>query len=126
MIDICSLTKIFKTGGEAVRAVDAVDLRVNEKEFFVLLGLSGSGKTTLLRCVAGLEKADAGEIKLGEEIVTWSEPGDFLEKVLFYSRNERAAARVREAGQQRALRDHTWQHRFDRLFSHLRSQGRMA
>ena len=64
--------------------------------------------------------------KLGEEIVTWSEPGDFLEKVLFYSRNERAAARVREAGQQRALRDHTWQHRFDRLFSHLRSQGRMA
>ena len=45
--------------------------------------------------------------KLGEEIVTWSEPGDFLEKVLFYSRNERAAARIREAGQQRALRDHT-------------------
>ena len=64
--------------------------------------------------------------KLGEEIVTWSEPGEFLEKVLFYSRNERAAARVREAGQQRALRDHTWQRRFDRLFSHLRSQGRMA
>jgi iron(III) transport system ATP-binding protein len=78
MIDIRSLTKIFKTGGEAVRAVDAVDLRVNEKEFFVLLGLSGSGKTTLLRCVAGLEKAETGEIKLGEEIVSAPERGIFV------------------------------------------------
>jgi len=58
--------------------VDAVDLRVNAKEFFVLLGLSGSGKTTLLRCVAGLEKADAGEIKLGEEIVSAPERGIFV------------------------------------------------
>jgi iron(III) transport system ATP-binding protein len=78
MIDIRSLTKIFKTGGEAVRAVDDVDLRVNEKEFFVLLGLSGSGKTTLLRCVAGLEKAEAGEIKLGEEIVSAPKRGIFV------------------------------------------------
>jgi iron(III) transport system ATP-binding protein len=78
MIAIRSLTKIFKTGGEAVRAVDAVDLRVNEQEFFVLLGLSGSGKTTLLRCVAGLEKPEAGEIKLGEEIVSAPERGIFV------------------------------------------------
>jgi iron(III) transport system ATP-binding protein len=78
MIGIRSLTKIFKTGGEAVRAVDDVDLRVNEKEFFVLLGLSGSGKTTLLRCVAGLEKPEAGEIKLGEEIVSAPERGIFV------------------------------------------------
>jgi iron(III) transport system ATP-binding protein len=78
MIDIRSLTKIFKTGGEAVRAVDAVDLQVNAKEFFVLLGLSGSGKTTLLRCVAGLEKAEAGEIKLGEQIVGAPERAIFV------------------------------------------------
>ncbi|MGH7798804.1 MAG: ABC transporter ATP-binding protein [Candidatus Binatia bacterium] len=78
MIEIRSLTKIFKTGGGAIRAVDAVDLRVNEKEFFVLLGLSGSGKTTLLRCVAGLERAEAGEIKLGEEIVSAPERGIFV------------------------------------------------
>ncbi len=78
MIEIRSLTKIFKTGGETVRAVNAVDLRVNEQEFFVLLGLSGSGKTTLLRCVAGLEKAEAGEIKLGEKIVSAPERGIFV------------------------------------------------
>ena len=78
MIDIRSLTKIFKSGAESVRAVNAVDLRVNEKEFFVLLGLSGSGKTTLLRCVAGLEKADGGEIKLGEQIVSAPERSIFV------------------------------------------------
>ncbi|HKY07190.1 MAG TPA: ABC transporter ATP-binding protein [Candidatus Binatia bacterium] len=78
MIDIRSLTKIFKTGSEAVRAVDDVDLRVAEKEFFVLLGLSGSGKTTLLRCVAGLEKADGGEIKLGQDVVSAPDRGIFI------------------------------------------------
>ncbi|MGH7926631.1 MAG: ABC transporter ATP-binding protein [Candidatus Binatia bacterium] len=78
MIGIRSLTKVFKTRGEAVRAVDAVDLQVYEKEFFVLLGLSGSGKTTLLRCVAGLEKPEAGEVKLGDYIVSAPERGVFV------------------------------------------------
>ena len=63
--------------------------------------------------------------KIGEEIVVWSEPGEFVEKVLFYSRNERAADRIREAGQKRVLGEHTWQHRFDQLFARLRSQGKM-
>jgi iron(III) transport system ATP-binding protein len=78
MIDIRSLTKIFKSGGDVVRAVDAVDLQVREQEFFVLLGLSGSGKTTLLRCVAGLEKPELGEIKLGDETVSAPERGIFI------------------------------------------------
>jgi len=64
--------------------------------------------------------------KIGEEIVVWSEPGDFIDKVLFYSRNDRAAVRIREAGQKRVLGEHTWQHRFDRLFARLRSQGKLS
>src|SRR5512145_243402 len=78
MIAIRSITKIFKTGGEAVRAVDAVDLQVREQEFFVLLGLSGSGKTTLLRCIAGLEKPEVGEIRLGDETVSAPGRGIFI------------------------------------------------
>ena len=78
MIGIRSLTKIFKSGGDTVRAVNAVDLQIQEKEFFVLLGLSGSGKTTLLRCIAGLEKADGGEITLGGQIVSAPERGIFI------------------------------------------------
>jgi spore maturation protein CgeB len=64
--------------------------------------------------------------KLGEEIVVWSEPGDFIDKIIFYSRHERAAARIREAGQKRVLGEHTWKHRFDRLFASLRSQGKLS
>jgi iron(III) transport system ATP-binding protein len=51
---------------------------VKEKEFFVLLGLSGSGKTTLLRCVAGLEQPEAGEIILGEQIVSSADRKIFI------------------------------------------------
>jgi spore maturation protein CgeB len=64
--------------------------------------------------------------KLGEEIVTWTEPGDLVEKVGFYSRNLRAGEKVREAGQRRALAEHTWQHRFERLFEQLQSRGKLA
>src|SRR5437867_9311634 len=78
MIGIHSLRKTFKTGTDAVRAVDDVDLQVSEKEFFVLLGLSGSGKTTLLRCVAGLEKPEAGEIILSGQTVSAAQRAIFV------------------------------------------------
>jgi iron(III) transport system ATP-binding protein len=78
VISIRSLRKTFRSGADSVQAVNEVDLRVEEKEFFVLLGLSGSGKTTLLRCVAGLEKPEAGEIRLGEQIVSSAEQRIFI------------------------------------------------
>jgi iron(III) transport system ATP-binding protein len=78
MIAITNLSKIFLSGREAVRAVDDVTLEVGEKEFFVLLGLSGSGKTTLLRCVAGLEKPDAGEISIGGATVSAAKRNHFV------------------------------------------------
>ncbi len=46
------------------RAVDAVDLTVEEGELVCLLGPSGCGKSTLLRIVAGLVAADAGEVRI--------------------------------------------------------------
>ncbi|WUI01288.1 ABC transporter ATP-binding protein [Spirillospora sp. NBC_00431] len=54
----------------ALAAVDGVSLSVREGEFLTLLGPSGCGKTTTLRCLAGLEKPDAGEITVGGETVT--------------------------------------------------------
>jgi iron(III) transport system ATP-binding protein len=50
-------------------AVDGIDLEIGASEFFTLLGPSGCGKTTTLRCIAGLEVPDAGEIRLGDEVV---------------------------------------------------------
>ena len=50
-------------------AVKNSNLKINDKEFFVLLGPSGCGKTTTLRMIAGLELPTSGEIYLGEEEV---------------------------------------------------------
>ena len=53
-----------------VEALRGVDLDVGSGEFFCILGPSGAGKTTLLRAVAGLERLDAGTIRLGDQEVT--------------------------------------------------------
>jgi len=55
-----------------------IDLDVNEGEFCVLLGPSGCGKTTTLRCVAGLEKPDAGEIEIGGAVVSSPTAGVYV------------------------------------------------
>ncbi len=57
-----------------VRAVDGVDIVSSEGEFLVLLGPSGCGKTTLLRMIAGLEKPSAGDVLIGDQVVTLLPP----------------------------------------------------
>lgn len=63
MIEIKSLVKIYEDGDNAgVKAVNDISFNVEEGRFYTLLGPSGCGKTTTLRCIAGLEKANGGEI----------------------------------------------------------------
>jgi len=69
MIRIAGLRKTFQAGGTAVEAVAGIDLEVPRGAFAVLLGPSGCGKTTTLRCVAGLERADAGTLEIDGTIV---------------------------------------------------------
>jgi iron(III) transport system ATP-binding protein len=56
--------------GRAQRAVDQVSFRLQAGEIGVLIGPSGCGKTTLLRAVAGLERANAGSIRLAGDMVS--------------------------------------------------------
>jgi iron(III) transport system ATP-binding protein len=69
MIRVEGLTKTFAAGGDSVAAVAGVDFEVGPGELVTLLGPSGCGKTTTLRCIAGLEKADAGRIVIGDQPV---------------------------------------------------------
>ncbi|UED83304.1 ABC transporter ATP-binding protein [Streptomyces profundus] len=71
-ITLAALTKVYAGG---VRALDAVDLTIEDGEFFALLGPSGCGKTTLLRTLAGLETATAGGVAIGGRDVTALAPG---------------------------------------------------
>jgi iron(III) transport system ATP-binding protein len=69
LIEIKNLKKTYHVKQGAVEALRSVSLKIEQGEFFVLLGSSGSGKTTLLRSVAGLETPDAGEISIGGTVV---------------------------------------------------------
>jgi multiple sugar transport system ATP-binding protein len=69
------LDGVSKVFGDVV-AVDEVSLEIADGEFMVLVGPSGCGKTTILRIVAGLEDLTAGEVTIGERLVTDLPPKD--------------------------------------------------
>src|SRR3954469_14793571 len=62
------LDRVTKRFGKTT-ALDELNLLVRRGELMTLLGPSGCGKTTLLRMVAGLEKPDQGNIRIGGEPV---------------------------------------------------------
>ena len=61
-IRVAGLRKLF--GGAP--AVDDVSFEVESGSILTLLGPSGCGKTTTLRMIAGLERPDAGEVRVGD------------------------------------------------------------
>jgi spermidine/putrescine transport system ATP-binding protein len=69
-IELVGVEKEFVSGSHDVKAVEHVDLRIAEGEFFSMLGPSGCGKTTTLRMIAGFEEPTSGEILLhGRDMV---------------------------------------------------------
>jgi putative ABC transport system ATP-binding protein len=75
MLEIRQIRKIFNPGSpNEVRALQGVDLTLNDESFVVIIGTNGSGKTTLLNAVAGTFIVDSGSIHLeGNDVTHWPE-----------------------------------------------------
>jgi multiple sugar transport system ATP-binding protein len=70
------LTKVAKIYPGGVRAVDSIDLLIDDREFVVLVGPSGCGKSTTLRMIAGLEEISEGTIRIASKVVNDVAPKD--------------------------------------------------
>jgi spore maturation protein CgeB len=68
-------------------------------------------------------KSDLGELfDVGSELVAYASPEECAELVSYYCSKPDEASRIAAAGQQRTLRDHTWNHRMERLMAMVESR----
>ena len=96
------------------------------------LGFAGVGHSKKLMCLKGRDfevpmsgglylTQDNSELSLvyeiGKEIITYHDVQDCAEKIKFLLANPEEAEKIRNAGRKRALRDHTWEKRFEDVFS---------
>ncbi len=76
-VSIRGLEKSYPPSGAgaiAPKILKGIDLEIPDGSFTVLVGPSGCGKSTLLRTLAGLERPDAGTVRIGDDDVTHAEP----------------------------------------------------
>ena len=69
IIELKSVTKTYRLGGEILNALDKVSFKVSPGEFIAITGPSGSGKSTLANIIGGLDHPDGGSVVVdGEEL----------------------------------------------------------
>src|SRR5690606_29829240 len=64
-VSAVDLVKVYGRGATAVRALDGVTVDFARAAFTAIMGPSGSGKSTLMHCLAGLDTATSGQVRLG-------------------------------------------------------------
>jgi branched-chain amino acid transport system ATP-binding protein len=70
---LLSLRGVTRTFG-GLTAVDHIDLGLGQGELVSIIGPNGAGKTTLFNLVTGLDRPDAGEVRLGGQVITGFAP----------------------------------------------------
>ncbi len=88
------LSALWSRSRPVVRAVDDMSVRVRGRHTMGIVGESGCGKTTFARCIAGLEEASAGEIRLEETSLPYTvakRPRPLLKKIQMVFQNPDAS-----------------------------------
>ena len=78
ILEAVNLKKYYHRGSEIVKALDGVELKIEESEIVSIVGPSGSGKTTLMNLISCLDKVTAGSLKIGNTDVTSFEENDLI------------------------------------------------
>jgi putative ABC transport system ATP-binding protein len=74
IVEIRNLRKSYRRGQQIVPVLENITLDIAQGEFLALMGPSGSGKSTLLNLIAGIDRADSGDIRVGGiDIISLSE-----------------------------------------------------
>ena len=73
IVEFRNVSRVYTSGDHELRALDGVDLSLEEGRFVVILGPSGAGKSTLLNLLGGLDSPTSGKIVVcGKDISTLS------------------------------------------------------
>lgn len=70
LVDIRDISKVYNPGENEVRALDHIDLTINENEFVAIIGQSGSGKSTLMNMLGCLDIPSSGTYLLHDQDVS--------------------------------------------------------
>ena len=70
MIEIKNLSKIYNTNYGEFKALEDINITINDGDIFGIIGMSGAGKSTLLRCINLLEKPSSGQVIINGEDIT--------------------------------------------------------
>jgi spore maturation protein CgeB len=112
MIQMYSRSKI-NLGFSSCNTDDAEEriLQIRLRDFEVPM----SGGFYLVEYMEELEEF----FEIGKEIVCYTGPEDLVEQVKYYLRHDSEREKIRRAGHERCLRDHTWQKRFEMAFKQM-------
>ena len=70
IVELKNVSKVYKAGEKEFKALDDIDLDINEGEFVVVLGPSGAGKSTLLNLIGGMDTPTSGQIIIDDENIS--------------------------------------------------------
>ncbi len=112
MIQMYSRSKI-NLGFSSCNTNDAEEriLQIRLRDFEVPM----SGGFYLVEYMEELEEF----FEIGKEIVCYTGPEDLVKKIKYYLKHESEREKIRRAGHERCLRDHTWQKRFEMAFKQM-------